>query len=272
VTVSGTCETGATVQISVDDASNSVTPAVTTSATCAGAAYSKSVSVASLINGVLTATVTQTDAAGNTSSGGTATTTKNVSTTGTGAAKITVTVSGGSTYGSVITFKATVASRVRRGAVPTGTVTFNDGATTLGSAPVVRGIAKFPISSLAVGTHSITAVYEGSTAYAPVTSSPLNRTVRPVSTSTRVTSSDATSTVGQPVTFTATVRATTGGALGGTVAFKEGSSILAVVPVSNGSAGCIISSLPNGTHVITATYSGDPNHSTSSGRVIQRVR
>jgi hypothetical protein len=44
---------------------------------------------------------------------------------------------------------------------PTGTVTFYDGTKAIGTATLVNGLAKFTISTLARGTHSITAVYNG---------------------------------------------------------------------------------------------------------------
>lgn len=43
----------------------------------------------------------------------------------------------------------------------TGTVTFYDGAASLGSAPVAQGTASLKTSSLSVGAHSISAVYSG---------------------------------------------------------------------------------------------------------------
>ena len=61
-----------------------------------------------------------------------------------------------STFGQSITFTATVT-----GNSPTGTIQFNDGATLLGTATLSGGVATFATASLAVGSHSITAVYGG---------------------------------------------------------------------------------------------------------------
>ncbi|MFS2035611.1 Ig-like domain repeat protein [Polaromonas sp. CT11-55] len=47
------------------------------------------------------------------------------------------------------------------GASPTGTVTFKDGATTVGSSALSSGVATLAISSLAVGNHSLSAEYAG---------------------------------------------------------------------------------------------------------------
>ena len=43
----------------------------------------------------------------------------------------------------------------------TGTITFLDGTTTLGSGPVTKAVATFSTSTLTAGSHSITAVYSG---------------------------------------------------------------------------------------------------------------
>jgi sugar lactone lactonase YvrE len=53
---------------------------------------------------------------------------------------------------------------------PTGTVTFMDGTTELGTGNVSGGTATYTTSSLAVGTHTITAVYSGDDGFNPATS------------------------------------------------------------------------------------------------------
>jgi hypothetical protein len=63
--------------------------------------------------------------------------------------------------GQQVTFTATVSPH-GGSPTPTGTVTFSDGATPLGSAPVDgSGVATFSTSGLGVGAHSITATYNG---------------------------------------------------------------------------------------------------------------
>jgi len=47
----------------------------------------------------------------------------------------------------------------------TGTVTFYDGTTALKSASLSGGAAKFTTSTLASGTHSITATYNGNASF-----------------------------------------------------------------------------------------------------------
>jgi Bacterial Ig-like domain (group 3)/MBG domain (YGX type)/Beta-propeller repeat len=54
---------------------------------------------------------------------------------------------------------------------PTGSVTFFDGTSTLGTATVTAGTATFITSSLAAGMHSLTAFYPGDSNFAPSSSS-----------------------------------------------------------------------------------------------------
>ena len=59
-------------------------------------------------------------------------------------------------FGSSVTFTATVVP-----ATATGTVTFKDGGTTLGTGTLSGGVATFSTSGLGVGSHGITAEYSG---------------------------------------------------------------------------------------------------------------
>jgi len=74
--------------------------------------------------------------------------------------------------------RPTVKTSLRLVGKMTGTVTFRDGTTTLGSMTLVSGGASFTTSSLSKGTHSITATYSGDSNYNPVTCGPLIQTVQ----------------------------------------------------------------------------------------------
>jgi len=76
-------------------------------------------------------------------------------------------------FGKVVTFTATVSG----GISPTGSVTFRDGAATLGSGALNAGTAIFATTGLATGSRSITAFYAGDGNHNAVTSSPLVLTV-----------------------------------------------------------------------------------------------
>ncbi len=63
------------------------------------------------------------------------------------------------------------------GITPTGTVTFLDGTTAIGSAPLNAGMATITDSTLAAGTNNITAIYSGSAAFTSVTSAAVSELV-----------------------------------------------------------------------------------------------
>ena len=118
-----------------------------------------------------------------------------------------------SVFGQSVTFTATVTPTPAGGVVPTGTVEFFDGATSLGTGPLDgAGQATVVTSALALAGHPITATYGGDANFSGSTSPAVTQTVNQASTTTVVVSSASPSVVGQPVTFTATVTATPPGA------------------------------------------------------------
>jgi hypothetical protein len=109
-----------------------------------------------------------------------------------------------SAYGDSVMLTATVDQ-----AAATGTVTFKEGATTLGTGSLSGGIATYSTTSFSVGSHSLTAKYEGDANYAASTSSTLTQTVTKVGQSITVsTPAPANATYG--VTFTVAAHATSG--------------------------------------------------------------
>jgi len=80
-------------------------------------------------------------------------------------------------FGVSVTFTATVTTTGAN--PPTGTVTFNDGTTALGTGTLTAQVATFATSTLTVGTHSITAVYGGDSSNASSTSAVLTQTISP---------------------------------------------------------------------------------------------
>ena len=82
-----------------------------------------------------------------------------------------------SSVGSVVTLTASVASIANPQGVPTGAVTFKDGATVLGVGTLSGGSASLNVSTLALGTHSLTAVYGGNSSYTTSSSAVLTQVV-----------------------------------------------------------------------------------------------
>ncbi len=84
-----------------------------------------------------------------------------------------------STFGEAVTFTAIVVPQFT--GTPTGEVTFKSGAEMLGTASIIHGNATYTTTKLAVGTDSITAVYNGSSSFFPGTSTVLSQVVNPAS-------------------------------------------------------------------------------------------
>ena len=106
-------------------------------------------------------------------------------------------------FGTQVTFTATLTG-VSGNPMPTGTVNFLNGATVLGSGAVdSTGAATFSSGSLAPGSYSVTAAYQGDGVYGPATSTPpMALTINPVTTTARVTIASSPS----GLTFTAAAR------------------------------------------------------------------
>lgn len=174
-----------------------------------------------------------------------------------------------STVGQPVTFTATVTPN--GSGTPTGTVTFKDGASTLGNGSLNNGRATLATSSLSTGSHSITAVYGGDSNFSGSTSAALSQTVTGNTggtTSASVSGSPNPATVGETVTFTTTVRPSGSGTPTGTVTFEDGTTDLGTSPLSGGQAVLSTSTLSQGAHSITAVYSGDSNFTGSTSAVL----
>jgi len=176
-----------------------------------------------------------------------------------------------SKFGQGVTFTATVTPV--SGVVPSGTVTFFNGTTQINVGTLnSSGVASIVTGSLAVGTHSITAVYNGSVDDFGSTSAALTQTVTAATTSTTLTSSLNPSTLGKAVTFTAKVTPASGSTATGTVTFKYGSTTIGTGTLnSSGVATVTTSGLAVGTHSIVAVYNGSTNDLTSTSAALSQV-
>jgi hypothetical protein len=158
---------------------------------------------------------------------------------------------------------------------PTGTVSFAEDGTLLGSAPLNGGgQAAFSTSSLAAGSHSIIAQYGGDADFAPSASGSLMQAVNLRQTSAALASSINPAVGGQSVTFTATVTSAAGGTPSGTVRFLDnGTEIGSAVLDGSGQTAFVSSSLALGFHPLTAQYAGDSIFAAGgSATVTQEVR
>jgi probable HAF family extracellular repeat protein len=170
------------------------------------------------------------------------------------------------TFGQPVTFTAVVS-----GDSPTGNVQFFDGATSLAAPVALAGnLAALTTSTLAVGTHSITAAYKGDAFNSASTSPALSEFISTngPTTTTLVVSADPV-IVGQSVTFTASV---TGSSPTGTIQFLDGvTSLGSTVALTSGTAALTTSALTIGTHSITAVYPGDAANGSSTSTALSEV-
>jgi len=166
-----------------------------------------------------------------------------------------------SNYGAPVTFIVAVAPTGIASA--TGTVNILDGAQQIGSGSLVgaTGQTTFTTSTLAVGSHSITASYLGDSTYGSNTSAAITQVVNPAQTGTTVAAPVPNPGIsGGTVAITAVVRVTEGvSAPTGTVAFTSGTATLGSATLGASGTATIDSTFAAGAYMIVATYSGDGN-------------
>ena len=165
-------------------------------------------------------------------------------------------------FGQSITFTATV-----NPITATGTVSFTFDTGPSISATLSGGNATYVTSTLLVGSHTITATYGGDSAYSSSFTT-TTQVVNQASSAITLTSIPNPSVVSQTVTFTATVSPV---GASGTVTFSEGTTVLGTAPVVSSTAVYTTASLSIGSHVITATYSGDTTYGMAVSQPVTQV-
>ncbi len=168
-----------------------------------------------------------------------------------------------SQYSTTVTLTSTVSPLLA-----TGVVTFYDGSSALGSSNLSHGSALLTISTLTVGSHSLTASYAGDPNDLPSVSAPVTQVVRRAATQATLISAPNPSNYLQRVTLTATIspaQAT------GSVKFLDGATTLGTVAVSGGTAVLNTAKLSVGSHLLQAVYSGDSNYSGATSATVSQV-
>ena len=162
----------------------------------------------------------------------------------------------------------TLTASVTAGA--TGSVTFLDGATTLGTAALSSGTASLSTSQLGVGSHNLTASYPGDANFTESTSTILPLVVNLVTTKATLTASPNPSVSGQSVTLSATISAVApgSGTVTGSVTFKDGTTVLGTAILSGGVASLALATLAGGSHSLTATYTASGNFAGSTSTAV----
>lgn len=155
-------------------------------------------------------------------------------------------------YGEALTLTATVG-----GQSPSGTVTFRDGATVIGSGLLTGGQAAVVLSNLAIGSHGISATYSGDDHHLPSSSGTTTMTISKLASNTELDVSSPSWKFGEEVLLAVAV---SGIAPTGSVAFRDGSTTLGTVQLTDGRAVMATTKLAVGSHRISAGYSGDSRH------------
>jgi hypothetical protein len=161
--------------------------------------------------------------------------------------------------GQTVNLTATV---TRAAGIPTGTVTFLDGSTVLGTATLDgTGTASLAVTFTTAGDHALTAVYSGQGSSTASTSDVLTETVAAAPTAVVLTPSVAQALAGAPVTFTVTVSPVAPGAgvPTGTVTILDGTTVLGTAPLDANGQAVVSFALAAGDHSLTVSYGGDNN-------------
>ena len=178
-----------------------------------------------------------------------------------------------SVFGQPVTFTASVSAVAPGTGTPTGSVVFNEGATTLATVALDGSAnAAFTTSALAVGSPTITATYGGDPSFATSASSGVTQTVDKATTVLGLNSQPA--VYGQSVTFTASLSVVGPGAgtPSGTVVFTNGATMLSSVTVDGSGNATFTSSLSSvGSDTITAIYGDDASFAGSTSNEVQVV-
>ncbi|HXQ43067.1 MAG TPA: Ig-like domain-containing protein [Acidimicrobiales bacterium] len=180
-------------------------------------------------------------------------------------------------YGTSTNLSATVTCSASGCGTPTGTVTFTDNGVNIGGCvgvTVTAGVAPCTLSGLNGGSYSVVAVYTPSANYQASTSSTVTEQINAASTVTVLTSSANPSTFNSSVTLTATVTPASGAPAVGSVAFKDGATVLATVALNgSGIATYATSTFTVGTHSLSAVFTATnpSNFGPSTGTLSQVV-
>lgn len=177
----------------------------------------------------------------------------------------------------VLTASVTAAS-----GTPTGNISFFDGSANIGTAVLTNGVASLTLNTLSAGTtHSLTAIYAGTSSFATSTSAPVALVVNApvaVATTTSLTATPNPAAAAATVTLTATVTsANTSEAPTGSVSFYDGTTLLgsltlAAATADTATAVYTTSTLAAGTtHNLTATFTGNSSFITSASAAVALV-
>jgi hypothetical protein len=175
-----------------------------------------------------------------------------------------------SIYGQKVKWTAAVTSS---GSItPTGRVNLTWDGHSIGSAMLnASGVATLTRSNLNADPYPLKAVYVGDANNLGSTSAIVNQVVTETTSAAKITSTPNPSTLGQAVTFMATITSPTVIPTG-PVTFMVGTKVLGTAQLSSGKAKFTTSTLSVGSTKVTAIYYGNSNIARGSASVVQKVQ
>jgi hypothetical protein len=176
-------------------------------------------------------------------------------------------------FGQSVTFTAQVSPVPPGAGAPGGTAVFVVDGVAQPAVAVVNGQATFTTSSLSVGTHTVSATYNGDANFTGSAAASLTLTVGKAATQTVLTSSANPSGRHEPITFTATVTAAApgGGTPRGFVVFVVDRKIVGFVALNNGVATLTVPELSPGQHHVFALYLGNDDYLPSLANELTQI-
>jgi uncharacterized protein (TIGR03437 family) len=168
-------------------------------------------------------------------------------------------------YGQPLVFTAIVSAVAPAGGTPSGNVIFKDGSFVFARATLADGTATLTTSTLAVGSHVISAEYGGDTDFTTSAAAVLVMEVEKAPTMTNLTVSQTAATTA----LTASVSSSGTNIPVGSVQFFNGAALLGTAGLSY-AGGAASATLSVGTRAgtVTATYTGSANFQPSTSQAV----
>ena len=149
-----------------------------------------------------------------------------------------------------------------------------DGGAISGSpATIASGVASLSVTTSVVGSHTLSATYNGDANYAaagPITRTYTVTSAAMVPTKVSLKSSSNPTAACSTISFTATVT-DEGGQTTGDVLLMNGSTLMGTGTLKNGAVKLSMTALKSGTSSLIAKYSGDLTHEPSTSSKLKQV-
>jgi hypothetical protein len=175
--------------------------------------------------------------------------------------------------GSPVTLTATVAPATPPGpGTPSGSVTFSNGGTLLGTSPLANGVASLTLGTLPIGIDDLTCTYNGSAIYATSNCNTIPTTITAAATSLTLTSNLNPAPTGTAVLFAAHL-STNGqpAAAGNLIVLSLNGQTIHLTTDATGSATYSINTLAPGSYPVAVNFAATAILQTSSASLTEVI-